>query len=70
MNVGDVVRVVYGEYQGGKGRINSRYLHKRYNETWYGVQLIDEKDTVVFLERHLTLISAQDISYHPPTSVI
>jgi hypothetical protein len=70
MNVGDAVRVVYGEYQGKIGRVSSRYLHKRNNETWYGIQLIDENETIFFLDRYLQLISEQGVSYYPPASTI
>ena len=70
MNAGDVVRVVYGEYQGKIGRVDSRYLHKRNNETWYGIQLIDENETIYFLERYLKLIREQGVFYYPPASII
>ena len=62
MQVGNLVKVVYGEYQGSHGRVSSIHLHKRYNETWCCVQLVDEEDKIFFLARHLKLVGKQDIS--------
>ena len=62
MQVGNLVKVVYGEYQGSHGRVSSIHLHKRYNETWYCVQLSDEEDKIFILAKHLKLIGKQDIS--------
>ena len=63
MYVGNLVRVVYGEFQGSDGRITSIHIHRRYKETWCCVQLFDDRDKVFFLNRHLKLINGQDLSH-------
>jgi hypothetical protein len=70
MHVGNLVRIVNGEYQGSKGRISSIHLHIRNNETWCCVQLFDEKDKVFFLDRHLKLINGQEMSHLQSTSIV
>ena len=59
MHVGNLVRIVSGEFQGSRGRITSIYIHRRENETWCCVQLLDTEEKTFFIDRHLELISGR-----------
>jgi len=74
MNIGDKVKITYGEFQGRVGKIKTRHMNaipsemknirtgvvvtSRNNETLYSVLLEGEKDVMYFPKTCLELISA------------
>jgi len=73
MNIGDKVKVMYGEFQSRAGQIKARHLNavpnemkniragviitSRNNETLYSIQLDGDKDITYFPKSCLELIS-------------
>ena len=78
MNIGDMVRIMLGSYQGKTGIIECIFSRvKRFQmrgmtdpmDTIYEIKLLEEDESIYFTGKHLQLVNEENAVYYPPVAV-